>query len=211
MMVSKDEFYQALVERHGADNQRKFDEATVVICGLGGLGSNVAICLARVGIGKLILIDFDLVDVTNLHRQQYKISQVGMAKADAIRENLLEINPFITVQTHRVKMDESNSLDLIKDADIVCEAFDRPECKSMLADIVFTNFKDKYLVSASGMAGFKSVNDIITKKLTSHFYITGDGVSDVNDGIGLVSSRVMTCAGHEAHMIIRLLIGEKNP
>ncbi|WP_090151848.1 thiamine biosynthesis protein ThiF [Pseudobutyrivibrio sp. AR14] len=211
MMVSKDEFYQALVERHGADNQRKFDEATVAICGLGGLGSNVAICLARVGIGRLILIDFDLVDVTNLHRQQYKISQVGMAKTEALRENLLEINPYITVQTHRVKMDESNSLDLIKDADIVCEAFDSPECKSMLADIVFTNFKDKYLVSASGMAGFKSANDIITKKLTSHFYISGDGVSDVSDGIGLVSSRVMACAGHEAHMIIRLLIGEKNP
>ncbi|SCX97102.1 sulfur carrier protein ThiS adenylyltransferase [Pseudobutyrivibrio sp. AR14] len=210
-MVSKDEFYQALVERHGADNQRKFDEATVAICGLGGLGSNVAICLARVGIGRLILIDFDLVDVTNLHRQQYKISQVGMAKTEALRENLLEINPYITVQTHRVKMDESNSLDLIKDADIVCEAFDSPECKSMLADIVFTNFKDKYLVSASGMAGFKSANDIITKKLTSHFYISGDGVSDVSDGIGLVSSRVMACAGHEAHMIIRLLIGEKNP
>ena len=77
--------------------------------------------------------------------------------------------------------------------------------------MIFVNFKDKYLVSASGMAGFKSVNDIITKKLTSHFYISGDGVSDVNDEIGLVSSRVMTCAGHEAHMIIRLLIGEKNP
>ena len=97
-MVTKEEFYQALVDRHGIENQKKFDDATVAICGLGGLGSNIAISLARVGVGHLILIDFDTVDVTNLHRQQYKISQVGMPKTDALKENLLEINPFIKIE-----------------------------------------------------------------------------------------------------------------
>ena len=210
-MVTKEVFYQALVKRHGAENQKKFDDATVAICGLGGLGSNIAICLARVGIGKLILIDFDTVDVTNLHRQQYKFNQVGMPKTDALKENLLEINPFIKIETHQVKLTDENTSSLIKEADVICEAFDNPECKAMLTDIVFTNYPEKYLVSGSGMAGLSSANDIVTRKITSHFFISGDGVSDVNAGTGLVATRVMVCAGHEAHMVIRLLMGEINP
>ncbi len=210
-MVTKEEFYQALVDRHGIENQKKFDDATVAICGLGGLGSNIAISLARVGVGRLILIDFDTVDVTNLHRQQYKISQVGMPKTDALKENLLEINPFIKIETHQVKLTEENIPSLIKDADVICEAFDKPECKAMLTDIVFTNYPDKYLVSSSGMAGMASSNDIVTRKITSHFFLSGDGVSDVNLGIGLVAPRVMICAGHEAHMVIRILMGELTP
>ena len=210
-MVTKEAFYQALVKRHGAENQKKFDDATVAICGLGGLGSNIAICLARVGIGKLILIDFDTVDVTNLHRQQYKISQVGMPKTEALKENLLEINPFIKIETHQVKLTDENTSSLIKEADVICEAFDNPECKAMLTDIVFTNYPEKYLVSGSGMAGLSSANDIVTRKITSHFFISGDGVSDVDAGTGLVATRVMACAGHEAHMVIRLLMGEINP
>ncbi len=210
-MVTKETFYQALVKRHGAENQKKFDDATVAICGLGGLGSNIAICLARVGIGKLILIDFDTVDVTNLHRQQYKISQVGMPKTDALKENLLEINPFIKIETHQVKLTEENTSSLIKEADVICEAFDNPECKAMLTDIVFTNYPEKYMVSSSGMAGFGSANEIVTKKITSRFFISGDGVSDVNSGIGLISSRVMACAAHEAHMALRILMGETQP
>ncbi len=210
-MVTKEEFYQALVDRHGIENQKKFDDATVAICGLGGLGSNIAISLARVGVGRLILIDFDTVDVTNLHRQQYKISQVGMPKTDALKENLLEINPFIKIETHQVKLTEESTPSLIKDADVICEAFDKPECKAMLTDIVFTNYPDKYLVSSSGMAGMASSNDIVTRKITSHFFLSGDGVSDVNLGIGLVAPRVMICAGHEAHMVIRILMGELTP
>lgn len=210
-MVTKEELYQALVDRHGIENQKKFDDATVAICGLGGLGSNIAISLARVGVGRLILIDFDTVDVTNLHRQQYKISQVGMPKTDALKENLLEINPFIKIETHQVKLTEENIPSLIKDADVICEAFDKPECKAMLTDIVFTNYPDKYLVSSSGMAGMASSNDIVTRKITSHFFLSGDGVSDVNLGIGLVAPRVMICAGHEAHMVIRILMGELTP
>lgn len=210
-MVTREEYYQAQVLRHGIENQKKFDNATVAICGLGGLGSNIAICLARVGVGRLILIDYDVVDVTNLHRQQYKISQVGKPKVEALKENLLEINPFINIEIHKQKLDESNAAFFIKDADVICEAFDRADCKSMLADIVFTNFPDKYLVSGSGMAGYFSANDIKTKKVTKRFYISGDGVSDVNAGTGLVASRVMACAGHEAHMVVRILIGEITP
>jgi len=208
LIPTKEEFYQALVERHGADNQKKFDEAVVAICGLGGLGSNIATCLARAGIGHLILIDYDFVDVSNLHRQQYKINQVGMKKTDAMAANLHEINPYIKIETHNIKLTEANTKPLIEKADIVCEAFDLAESKAMLVNLVLEQMSNKYILSSSGMAGFGSANDIKTRRVSKRFYLSGDGVSDVNDGIGLISSRVMVCGAHEAHMVIRILIGE---
>ena len=211
MVPTKEEFFRALEFRHGRKNQRKFADTTVAICGLGGLGSNIAICLARAGIGKLILIDFDVVDVSNLHRQQYKANQVGMYKTEALKENLIEINPYITIESRTVRMTEENTARLVSEADIVCEAFDKAECKAMVVNAVLTDFKDKIIVSGSGMAGFSSANDIVTKKLSNRFYMCGDGVSDVNDGIGLIASRVMVCTAHEAHIVLRLLMGEQTP
>ena len=208
MILTKDEFYKALVDRHGAENQKKFDEAVVAICGLGGLGSNIATCLARAGIGHLILIDYDFVDVSNLHRQQYKINQVGMKKTDAMAANLHEINPYIKIETYNIKLTEANTKPLIEKADIVCEAFDSPESKAMLVNLVLEQMSDKYILSSSGMAGFGSANDIKTRRVSKRFYLSGDGVSDVNDGIGLISSRVMVCGAHEAHMVVKILIGE---
>ena len=95
MMPTKEEWIQALKDRHGSVLQEKIASTTVAVCGLGGLGSNIAIALARTGIGKLILIDFDRVDITNLHRQQYKVNQIGMRKTEALRCNLKEINPYL--------------------------------------------------------------------------------------------------------------------
>ena len=208
MTPTREEFHNALIERHGAENQKKFDKATVAICGLGGLGSNISICLARAGVGKLILIDFDKVDISNLHRQQYKAAQVGIPKTKALSDNLKEINPYITIETHNTKVTEENVIELTKDADIVCEAFDKAENKAMLVNAILENAPEKYLVSSSGMAGFGSVNLIKTKKISKRFFLSGDSVSDVNDGIGLISSRVMVCAAHEAHMALRILMGE---
>ena len=205
---TREEWLRALVERHGARRQQAFSSATVAVCGLGGLGSNISIALTRAGIGKLILIDFDKVDITNLHRQQYKASQIGMNKTDALWENLREISPYTDLVTHTLKLDESNMYSILGSADIICEAFDKAEMKAMLVNYVLENFPDKYILSGSGMAGFGSSNSITTKKVTKRLYICGDGVSDVNDGIGLVSSRVMTCAAHEAHMVLRILSGE---
>ena len=211
MIPTKEEMTAALNERHGKERQDKFSEAVVAVCGLGGLGSNIAVSLARAGVGRLILIDFDRVDVTNLHRQQYKAAQVGMVKSQALAENLREIAPYIELETHAVRMTEENAGELLKSADIVCEAFDRPEAKAMLTNFVLEMLPDKVLVSASGMAGFGSANGIKTRKVMKRFYLCGDEVSDVNDGIGLVSSRVMVCAAHQAHMVVRILMEEYEP
>ena len=205
MNPTKDEWKKALEERHGKELQQAFSSATVAICGLGGLGSNIAIALARAGIGKLILIDFDRVDITNLHRQQYKADQIGMYKTVALAENLKEIAPYISLEIHTERITEDNAVTLLQDADIICEAFDDAECKSMLTNTVLTEMRDKYLVAASGMAGLYDANKIKTRKVTSKFYLCGDEKSDVAEGIGLVSSRVMICAAHQAHTVLRIL------
>ena len=205
MIPTKEEWNHALEERHGKELHQAFSSATVAVCGLGGLGSNIAIALARAGVGRLILIDFDRVDITNLHRQQYKAEQIGMYKTVALAENLKEIAPYISLEIHTERITEDNVLTLLKDADIICESFDDAECKAMLTDTVLTEMRDKYLVAASGMAGLYDANRIKTRKVTSKFYLCGDEKSDVADGIGLVSSRVMICAAHQAHTVLRIL------
>ena len=205
MIPTKEEWNKALEKRHGKELHRAFSSATVAICGLGGLGSNIAIALARAGIGKLILIDFDRVDITNLHRQQYKATQIGMYKTDALTVNLREIAPYIELETHTERITEDNVLTLLKDADIICEAFDDAECKAMLTNTVLTELPDKYLVAASGMAGMGVTNSIKTRRITSSFYICGDETSEVSDGIGLVAPRVALCAAHQAHTVLRIL------
>ena len=205
LIPTKDEWNKALCERHGEELQQKFSSATVAICGLGGLGSNIAISLARAGIGKLILIDFDKVDITNLHRQQYKASQIGMNKTDALSENLKEIAPYIGIESHTVRITEDNAVELLKDADIICEAFDDAEAKAMLTNFVLEEMPDKFLVAASGMAGFGSANTIQTRRVAKRFYLCGDGASDVSEAGSLVASRVMLCAAHQAHTVLRIL------
>ena len=205
LIPTKEEWYAALSERHGEKIQNNFESATVEICGLGGLGSNIAFTLARAGIGKLILIDFDSVDITNLHRQQYKASQIGMNKTDALRDNLLEIAPYVAIETHSVRISENNAEELLEEADIICEAFDDAESKAMLVNLVLERMPEKYLVAASGMAGFGSTNTIQTRRISKRFYLCGDGTSDVQSEGSLVATRVMLCAAHQAHTALRIL------
>ena len=206
LIPTKEEWNMALTERHGEELQKKFSGATVAICGLGGLGSNIAISLARAGIGKLILIDFDRVDITNLHRQQYKANQIGKYKTEALSENLKEIAPYIDLETHTIQVTEENAVHLLQEANIICEAFDDAECKAMLTNLVLEIMPDKYIVAASGMAGIGSVNKIQTRKVSKRFYLCGDEASDVQTKGSLVSSRVMLCAAHQAHTVLRILI-----
>ena len=208
MIPSKKEWMDTLNERHGSGLQQKISSATVAVCGLGGLGSNIAIALARVGVGKLILIDFDRVDITNLHRQQYKANQIGLYKTEALAENLLEIAPYVKTQTFTEMITEDNFANLLKEADVICEAFDNAEAKAMLVNGILEQLPECYLVAASGMAGMGTPNTIQTRKIMKKFYLCGDEVSDVADAIGLVAPRVMLCAAHQAHTVLRILAGE---
>lgn len=206
-MLTEKEWMNALEIRHGKELQQKFSGATVAVCGLGGLGSNISIALTRAGIGKLILIDYDRVDVTNLHRQQYKANQIGKFKTDALKENLLEINPFADIKTVTEKITEDNFQVLLQDADVICEAFDQAQAKAMLVNAVLEHLSGCYLVASSGMAGMESANAIRTRRITEKFYLCGDEKSDVENTIGLVAPRVMLCASHQAHTVLRILAG----
>ena len=208
MIPSQEQWWAAITERHGADLQNIFSTARVAICGLGGLGSNIAVALARAGVGKLILIDFDKVDISNLHRQQYKANQVGKYKTEALAENLLEIAPYISLEAVTARIDEANCTELLSKADIVCEAFDDPVAKAMLTDTVLENLPGCFLVAASGMAGIGSPNAIRTRRITKHFYLCGDETSEVSENNSLFAPRVMLCAAHQAHTALRILAGE---
>ncbi len=204
----KEDMQRALEERIGAELAAKFRSASVSICGLGGLGSNIAIALARAGVGRLHLIDFDRVDLSNMNRQQYSVSQLGMYKTEALPQTLHSIAPYCTITTDCVRITEDNLFTLLQNDSIICEAFDDPACKAMLVNGVMEQLPHAFLVAASGMAGIESANTVITRRITPHFYLCGDGISDAGDNIGLVASRVMVCAAHQAHMVLRIIAGE---
>lgn len=208
---SREVMRDALNIRHGEDLQNKISAARVAVCGLGGLGSNIAIALARAGVGHLHLIDFDRVDLTNLNRQQYAVGQLGQYKTDALRETLSLVSPYCDVTCDTIQVTEENLPDLLKTEDYICEAFDRAEAKAMLVSGVLEHFPEKYLVAGSGLAGLGSANTIQTRRISKRFYLCGDGTSDSSVGLGLVASRVLVCAAHEANMILRLIAGETEP
>lgn len=208
---SREVMREALNIRHGEDLQNKISAARVAVCGLGGLGSNIAIALARAGVGHLHLIDFDRVDLTNLNRQQYAVGQLGQYKTDALRETLSLVSPYCDVTCDTVRVTDENLPDLLRNEGYICEAFDRAEAKAMLVSGVLEHFPEKYLVAASGLAGLGSANTIQTRRVSQRFYLCGDGTSDSSVGLGLVASRVLVCAAHEANMILRLIAGEREP
>ncbi len=208
MIPSKEEMYAALEERHGRELQKRLSEASVAVCGLGGLGSNIAVALARAGIGRLHLIDFDKVDISNLNRQQYFAEQIGLPKTEALADTLGHIAPYCDIRTECVKLTVDNIPRLLCNEDIIVEAFDKADQKAMLVNCVLESFPQKYLVSGSGMAGIAPANMITTKRVTKRFYLCGDGVSDVESGMGLVSSRVLICAAHQAHAVMRIIAEE---
>ena len=197
-----------LFKRNVKDIAKKLKKAKVCILGLGGLGSNVAVLLARSGIGYLKLIDFDVVEASNLNRQQYRISHIGIKKTEAIKTIIKEINPFVEIDSLDIKVDRENILSVVEDIEIVVEAFDRAETKAMAIEELLTN-KNKIVISASGMAGLGPANEIITRKIKDNFYLIGDNYSDYEEYSGIMSTRVMICAAHQANMVLRLILGEK--
>ena len=208
---SEQEIERVFCERNGENIHKILKTSTVAIAGLGGLGSNVAFALTRAGVGGLKLVDFDRVDLSNLNRQQYGIRHLGRYKTEALTEELLEVNPYLRIEYCTVRVDENNIAELFGGFSVLCEAFDVPETKAMLVNLALEILPDTIVVSATGMAGYGTANAIETVKITDRFYLCGDRVSELRPGSGVMAPRVMVCASHEAHMIIRILLGYKEP
>lgn len=204
--MTKQEYDAMLIERHGQEIFDRLKNAHIGIAGLGGLGSNIAMMLARSGIGHLTLADFDSVEPTNLNRQHYMVSHLGMPKTEAIKDLILQANPFIRLDTHLVRITEENAPGIFGACDLVCEAFDRPEAKAELINSLLENCPGLTLISGSGMAGYGNSNAIRTEKAMKHLYICGDQVSEIGPNNSLMAPRVQICAAHQANLVLQLLL-----
>ena len=204
-MEEKTALQQALHKGLTAEQSQRLQAAKVAIVGLGGLGSNVALWLARLGVGQLLLYDFDKVELSNLNRQYYFLEDVGQYKATALLRHLKAVNPYGNYHSRVVQLTEDNLAELLSEAHIVCEALDKPEAKALLVNGVLESFPDKYLVSASGLAGFASSASMQVRQVTPHFYLCGDGISDMLQ-LPLCGARVGLCAAQEALTIARIIL-----
>ncbi|OGP92652.1 MAG: thiamine biosynthesis protein ThiF [Deltaproteobacteria bacterium RBG_16_48_10] len=208
---SPEEIECLMMARHTPGVHQKIKNSVVGIAGLGGLGSSIAIALARVGVGTLILVDFDIVEPSNLNRQQYFIHQIGMTKVEALQENLSKINPCVKVQLYHEEITRDNVERIFKEAQVVAEAFDRADQKSMLINAISEKMPDKYIVAASGLAGYGDNNEIRTVRFASRIFIVGDQKTAAQPGVGLMAPRVGIAAHHQANTVLRILLGEENP
>ena len=206
---STEELESLMMARHTPGIHQKIKASVVGIAGLGGLGSAIAIALARIGVGKLILVDFDVVEPSNLNRQQYFIHQIGMPKVEALQKNIAMINPYVKIETFLEKLDRNNMERIFKEAEVVVEAFDRAEEKAMLINAVSEKMPDKYIVAASGVAGYGDNNEIKTVGFSSKIFIVGDQKTAAQPGIGLMAPRVGIAAHHQANTVLRILLGEE--
>ncbi|WML44830.1 sulfur carrier protein ThiS adenylyltransferase ThiF [Neobacillus sp. PS3-40] len=209
IMPSETELESMMMARHTPNVHKKLKEGKVAIAGLGGLGSNIAIMLARIGVGQLLLVDFDVVEPSNLNRQSYYVSHLGLPKTVALKNQIEQINPFIKIKSENVKITEKNVKDLFNGYDIICEAFDKPDQKSMIVNTALEQLPTIKIVSGSGMAGYDSSNLIKTSRPMKRLYVCGDLENAARVGKGLMAPRVQICAGHQANMILRLLLSEE--
>jgi len=204
-----DELEYLMAARHTPGIHARLKAACVGIAGVGGLGSVVATALARIGVGHLILADFDVVEPSNLNRQQYFVDQLGMPKVEALADTLRRVNPYIRLTTHRVLLAPDNLPVLFAPCSVLIEAFDRAEMKAMLVDTVLERLPDATVVAASGVAGYGSNNSIQTRRLNKRLYLVGDGSSEAAPGNGLMAPRVGIAACQQANQAVRLILGEE--
>jgi len=179
----------------------------VGIAGCGGLGSNCAVALARVGIGKLVLADFDIIEESNLNRQYFFYDQIGKPKVLTLKENILRINPSIKIEEYNIKLGEKEIVDLYKNCDVIVEAFDKAEMKEMIVETVQTFFPEKYLVCGVGLAGWGG-NDLIRTERFENLFIVGDQLNETNEDDPPLAPRVGIVANMMANVVLEILLGK---
>ncbi len=201
-----EEMHALLFARHTPGIQKKIQSATVAILGLGGLGSAVAGGLAKIGIGKLLLSDYDVVEPSNLNRQHYFVDQIGMLKTRALGNNLLRMNPFITIESIEKQLTEPDLPHLFQEVDVLIECFDDPVMKAAVLRSVMDRMKRVAYVGSSGVAGFGDNNKIVTRMIRPGIYLVGDGLAEAKPGQGLMAPRVGIAAHHQANQALRIIL-----
>jgi sulfur carrier protein ThiS adenylyltransferase len=185
----------------------RLKDKTVGIAGCGGLGSNCAVALARVGVGRLVIADYDKVDESNLNRQYFFADQVGQPKVIALRDNIYRIDHLIMVEMHEILLDEVNIPGIFKECDVIVEAFDRAEMKQMIIETIAEKMPGKPLICGVGLAGWGE-NDGIGIKVFKDIYVCGDGSREVSDQYPPLGPRVGIVANMQANQVLEILLGK---
>lgn len=205
---SPDELEALLVARHGPGVHARVRRARVAVAGCGGLGSTLALALARTGVGALVLVDFDVVEPSNLNRQQFFVDQLGQFKVDALAATLARVNPYVAVERHRRRLRAEDVPALFAGADVVAECFDDPAAKAELLAAMRRHLPATPLVAVSGIAGHGPASTIRPRRVMRNAFLVGDGETAAQPGRGLLAPRVTVAAGHQASVVLRLLLGE---
>ncbi len=179
----------------------------VGIAGAGGLGSNCAVALARIGIGELVVVDFDRVDESNLNRQYYFVNQIGMKKVVALKDNINRLNPEVTVHAHDLTLDSENLVSTFKGCDVIVEAFDLAEMKEMIIETVQSKLPDIPLVVGLGLAGWGDNNSLKTRQI-GNLYICGDEKRETSGLLPPLAPRVGVVANMQANQVMEILLGK---
>jgi len=186
--------------------QHILSKKVVGIAGCGGLGSNAAVALARVGIGKLILADFDSVESSNLNRQYFFLDQIGTPKVTALRSTIARISPSSAVEAHIALLDPEKIVSLYRSCDLLIEAFDKAEMKEMIIETALLRLPGLPLISGVGMAGWGR-NERIRIKQTGKLFIVGDGVSEADEEHPPLAPRVGVVSNMMANTALDILLG----
>jgi sulfur carrier protein ThiS adenylyltransferase len=187
--------------------REKLKKSSVGIAGLGGLGSNAAIALSRAGIGKLVLVDFDNVDESNLTRQYYFLDQVGKPKTLALQDNIKKINPNVIIDSYNEKLIKGSMEERFKEVDVVIEALDDAVIKIVFIEEILKKLPLKPIVAASGVAGYGHSDRISTKRL-GNLYLCYDECAPSSDDDVLLAPRVALMANWEANLALEIILGE---
>jgi len=187
--------------------RKKLKGSSVGIAGLGGLGSNAAVALARAGVGRLVLVDFDKVEEDNLDRQYYFLDQIGKFKVDALRDNIERINPEVKVEIHDLKLVKGSMEKPFSGVDVVIEALDDAKSKADFIEEIMLKLPDTPVVGVSGVAGYGHSDRIVTRRCGNLYLVYDEDARSSDDDV-LVASRVALMANWEANLAIEILLGE---
>ena len=180
---------------------------TVGIAGAGGLGSNCAVALARSGVGRIVVADFDRVSLDNLNRQAFFHDQVGMKKVAALAENIRRMNPEAEVTAVDVVLEAGNILSVFAGCPIVVEAVDRAETKHMILETFMAERPWTWLVAASGLGGYGR-NDSLRTFRSGRLIVCGDQSSEVSSEMPPLAPRVGIVAHMQANVVLELLLDD---
>lgn len=193
-------FRQGIARYLSQESLARVRAMRVGIAGAGGLGSNCAMLLVRSGFEDLVVVDHDVVEPSNLNRQFFFRRQVGMPKVEALRDNLLDVNPDASVRAVQALVTPGNVRELFAGCHAVVEAFDTAAAKKMLVEALAGS--GTFLVAASGLAGCGNADGIVTRRIRDDFYMVGDMVSEASMQCPPLAPRVTLAAAKQADLIL---------